>query len=83
MMSGSTLMTSDTQTKVRLCQKRDARRCVDFVLALGRFLFVLPARIKRGLVAAALNAAPSTTSGTASDTEQQTGTRWPEQHGGK
>jgi len=26
----------------------DARRCVDFVQALGQFLFVLPARVKRG-----------------------------------
>lgn len=30
----------------------DARRCVDFVLALGQFLFVLPARVQRGLAEA-------------------------------
>jgi hypothetical protein len=27
----------------------DARRVVDFALALGQFLFVLPSRIKRGI----------------------------------
>ena len=27
----------------------DARRCVDFALALGEFLYVLPSRVKRGL----------------------------------
>ena len=27
----------------------DARKCVDFVIALGEFLFVLPARVKRGI----------------------------------
>lgn len=37
----------------------DARRCVDFALALAQFLFVLPARVKRGLAAAASNAAPA------------------------
>ena len=26
----------------------DARRCIEFALALGEFLFVLPARVKRG-----------------------------------
>ncbi len=27
----------------------DARKCVDFTLALGQFLYVLPARVERGL----------------------------------
>ena len=27
----------------------DARKCVDFVLALGQFLFILPARVQRGI----------------------------------
>jgi len=27
----------------------DARKCVDFALALAQFLFVLPAQVKRGL----------------------------------
>ncbi len=27
----------------------DARKCIDFVLALGLFLFILPARVQRGL----------------------------------
>ncbi len=30
----------------------DARKCIDFVLALGQFLFVLPARVQQGLVEA-------------------------------
>ncbi len=30
----------------------DARKCVDFALALGQFMFVLPARVARGLEAA-------------------------------
>lgn len=30
----------------------DARKCIDFVLALGLFLFVLPARVQRGLTEA-------------------------------
>ncbi len=29
--------------------EHDARRCVDFALALGEFLFVLPARVRQGL----------------------------------
>ena len=32
-----------------LPNERDAQRCVDFTLALGQFLFVLPSRIERGL----------------------------------
>ena len=28
----------------------DARKCLDFVSALGQFIFVLPARIQRGLI---------------------------------
>lgn len=31
----------------------DARRAVDFAMALGQFMFVLPARVKRGIAAAA------------------------------
>jgi hypothetical protein len=27
----------------------DAKRCIDFALALAEFLFVLPARVKRGM----------------------------------
>lgn len=30
----------------------DAKKCVDFVLALGQFLFVLPAQVQRGLTEA-------------------------------
>lgn len=30
----------------------DARKCVDFALSLGQFLFVLPARVERGLAEA-------------------------------
>jgi hypothetical protein len=30
----------------------DARKCIDFALALGQFLFVLPARVERGLAEA-------------------------------
>ena len=30
----------------------DARKCIDFVLALGLFLFVLPTRVQRGLAEA-------------------------------
>jgi hypothetical protein len=30
----------------------DAKKCVDFAIALGEFLFVLPARVERGLAAA-------------------------------
>jgi hypothetical protein len=53
----------------------DARRCVDFALALAQFLFVLPARVKRGLAAAASNAAPASS-------EQQPGTQFVKQpHG--
>lgn len=31
----------------------DARRVVDFAIALGQFMFVLPARVRRGIAAAA------------------------------
>ncbi len=30
----------------------DAKKCIDFALALGQFLFVLPARVERGLAEA-------------------------------
>lgn len=33
----------------------DARRAVDFAIALGQFMFVLPARVKRGIAAAKSN----------------------------
>jgi hypothetical protein len=32
-----------------LPSQEDAQRCLDFAQALGEFLFVLPARVKRGL----------------------------------
>ncbi len=32
-----------------LPSEKDARRCIDFVMALGQFLFVLPTRVQRGL----------------------------------
>ena len=32
-----------------LPDEEDARKCVEFVLALAKFLFVLPSRVKRGL----------------------------------
>lgn len=35
--------------KVTLPTADDAKRCIDFVLALGEFLFVLPSRVKLGL----------------------------------
>jgi len=35
-----------------LPSEEDARKCIDFVLALGQFLFVLPARVQRGLAEA-------------------------------
>jgi hypothetical protein len=35
--------------EVSLPTSTDAQRCVDFVLALGMFLFVLPAKVKNGL----------------------------------
>jgi hypothetical protein len=31
----------------------EARRAIDFALALGQFMFVLPARVQRGIAAAA------------------------------
>ena len=37
------------EEEVSLPDEADARKCVDFVLALGQFLFVLPARVQRGL----------------------------------
>lgn len=36
-----------------LLMAEDAKRAVDFALALGQLLFVLPARVKRGIAAAA------------------------------
>lgn len=33
----------------QLPDKEAAKRCIDFILALGDFLFVLPARVQRGL----------------------------------
>lgn len=33
----------------KLPDETDARRCLDFALAFAQFLFVLPARVKRGL----------------------------------
>jgi len=42
-------MTSDTLTKQFASFVDDARKCVDFVIALAQFLFVLPARVQRGL----------------------------------
>lgn len=35
--------------RVSLPNSDDAKRCIDFVLALGEFLFVLPSRVKSGL----------------------------------
>ncbi|MBI5352127.1 MAG: DUF4145 domain-containing protein [Chloroflexi bacterium] len=35
--------------KVTLPTANDAQRCIDFVLAFGEFLFVLPSRVKSGL----------------------------------
>ena len=35
--------------KVILPTSDDAKRCIDFVLAFGAFLFVLPSRVKSGL----------------------------------
>ncbi len=40
----------------------DARRAVDFALALGQFLFVLPARVQRGLADAAQTTSQSNAS---------------------
>jgi hypothetical protein len=37
----------------------DAKRCVDFALALGEFLFVLPSRVNRGLADATQQSATS------------------------
>lgn len=42
-----------------LPEDADARKCIDFVLALGQFLFVLPTRVQRGLAEAS-----TTTQGT-------------------
>jgi len=36
-----------------LPSESDARKCVDFALAFAQFLFVLPARVQRGLAKAA------------------------------
>ncbi|MHB0967145.1 MAG: DUF4145 domain-containing protein [Bellilinea sp.] len=38
--------------KVSLPTSDDAKRSIDFVLALGAFLFVLPSRVKSGLASA-------------------------------
>jgi len=35
-----------------LPSQKDAERCVDFAIALGQFMFVLPARVTRGIEAA-------------------------------
>lgn len=35
--------------KVTLPTSDDAKRCIDFTLALGEFLFILPSRVKLGL----------------------------------
>ena len=37
---------------VPLAAPDDAKRCVEFALALGQFIFVLPARVQRGLAEA-------------------------------
>ena len=39
----------------KLPDDKDASRCIDFVLALAQFLFVLPSRVQRGLENAAIN----------------------------
>jgi len=41
--------------KALLPDETDARKCMEFALALGQFLFVLPARVQRGLNAATKN----------------------------
>lgn len=41
--------------EVVLPNENDAKKCVDFVLALGQFLFVLPAQVQRGLIEAKAN----------------------------
>jgi len=38
--------------QVPLPEDADARKCIDFALALGQFLFVLPAQVQRGLAEA-------------------------------
>jgi hypothetical protein len=40
--------------KAPLPSSEDAQRCLDFALALGEFLFVLPSRVRRGLESATL-----------------------------
>jgi hypothetical protein len=37
------------EEELPLPNEKDAKKCVDFVLALGEFLFVLPAKVQRGL----------------------------------
>ncbi|WP_350431128.1 DUF4145 domain-containing protein [Shewanella sp. H8] len=39
-------------TQAQLPTDSDARKCIDFAMALGQFLFVLPARVERGLAEA-------------------------------
>jgi hypothetical protein len=38
--------------KVLLPDEEDAKRCIDFVKALGEFIFVLPSKVKHGIKAA-------------------------------
>jgi hypothetical protein len=40
----------------------DAQRCLDFAMALAEILFMLPARVTRGIQAAGSPPAPSSTS---------------------
>jgi hypothetical protein len=35
---------------VPLPTSEDAKKCIDFVLAFGEFLFVLPSRVRQGIV---------------------------------
>jgi hypothetical protein len=44
---------------VELPTAEDARKCIDFVLALGQFMFVLPARVQRGIAEANQSRSPS------------------------
>lgn len=41
-----------TDEEAILPNESDAKKCIDFVLALGQFLFVLPAQIQSGLIEA-------------------------------
>jgi hypothetical protein len=42
-------MNKDTQLKVRLPSETDAKKTIDFTLALAEFLFVLPSRVEKGI----------------------------------